>query len=304
MEKNSSALQFFYKNRKLLLVSIILGGILGIGVTFFIPRKYQSTAIVYPYNSHARAEIIVNPTFGFELEAEQLLQLLESKTMRDRTVEKFDLINYYGLDNKNPQSQDLLMKMYIVDVVVSKSKYLSIVVNVSTRIPELSAKIANFQIEEVDRYRQSIFDENRKQEFGKIEKEYFDNEKKLENLRDSIYSIKTNKNQLLYNFIESLNNENYNSAEFVNDPKLELIVDRYLFLFRLNVGLRSNYLKMQQAISQPLPSVYVIDKAVPSYRKASPSIMINGIVGAMVLFALTLTFKLVLSKFQELKENN
>lgn len=303
MENTNTIAQFFYINRKLLFIAILIGTVFGTAITYFIPKRYLSTAIVYPYNSHSRSELIVNPQFGFEVESEQLIQLLETKTMRDRTVEEFDLFTYYKLDKNDPESVDLLATRYINDVQFTRSKYLSIVINVITENPELSAKIANFQVSEVDNYRQSIFEENRNREFSQIEKDYHENEQKLADLRDSIYSIKTNKNELLYNFIESLNNENYNSAEFVDDPKLELIVDRYLFLFRMNVGLRSNYLQMKQAISKPLPSVYVIDKAEPSFRKYSPSYLTNAVIGALLFFALTFTFRLVYLKMAELKKN-
>lgn len=303
MESTNSIAQFFYNNRKLLVVAILIGGISGIIVTFFIPKKYLSTAIVYPYNSHTSSEIIVNPQFGYEIETEQLLQLLESKTMRDRTVVKFDLMNYYNLDKNDPQANDLLIKKYISDVQCLRSKYLAIVINVTTTNSKLSANIANFQVTEIDKYRQSIFEENRRREFTQVENQYLENEKQLAELRDSIYTIKSVKTELLYNFIESLNNENYNSADFVDDPRLELIVDRYLFLYRLNIELRNNYLRLKQAISNPLPSVYLIDKAVPSYRKASPSFVINGVLGSLLFFLLCLTFRLVELKWSELKNN-
>jgi|TARA_R110000737_G_scaffold353338_1_gene404345 uncharacterized protein involved in exopolysaccharide biosynthesis len=303
MENTNTIAQFFYNNRKLLVLALLVGGVLGIGVTYFIPKKYLSTAIVYPYNSRTRSEIIINPQFGYDVEADQLMQMLESKTMRDRTVEAFNLYDYYKLDKKDPQANFNLLQKYINDVTFTRSKYAAIVINAITEEPELSAKIANFQVTEVDKYRQSIFEENRQQEYAQIEKDYLENEQKLADLRDSIYSIKTNKNELLYNFIESLNNENYNSAEFVDDPKLELIVDRYLFLFRRNIGLQSNYLQMKQAMSQPLPSVYLIDKATPSYRKHSPSTLINGVLGAILFFALALTFRMLANKWLELKKN-
>ena len=100
-ESQSSGLTYFYKNRKLFGIALVVGAVLGLSLTFFVPKKYLSTAIIYPYNSHTRGDLVVNPQFGFEVETEQLLQLLESKSMRDRTIEKFKLYEYYELDTNS-----------------------------------------------------------------------------------------------------------------------------------------------------------------------------------------------------------
>jgi len=299
---NTSGLIYFYKNRKLLIAAILIGAILGGVKAYLIPKKYLSTAIVYPYNSHTKDQIISNPQFGYEVETEQLLQLLESKSMRDRTVEKFNLAEYYEMDTTQPGWRSKLDLKYIKDVSFFRSKYLSVVINVTTKVPELSAEIANFQVEEVNRYREDVFRENRSKEFMQLEEKYFALTERKKNLEDSIYAIKEGDNQLIYNFVANLDNENYDASEFVNNPKLEALVTQYVYVNNLFNDMRSDYEKMKQTLETPLPSVYSIDKAVPSYKKASPSTLLNIAIGALVLFLLSLAFRLVLDKWIELKK--
>lgn len=303
MEENSNAIKFLFRNRKLIILSIFIGGILGMVVTFLIPKKYMSNAIIYPVNSYSKDQLITNPQFGFEVEVEQLMQLLESKSMRDRTIEKFELFDYYGLDTNDPVAKSKLDLRYIDDINIERSKYLSIVIRVNTKSPELSAAIANYQVQEIDNYRASIFADNRKREFEVIENLYKTNENELRVLRDSIYSVKSSNAHLLFNFIENLNNENYNAEEFVDDPALEPLIRRYVFLNNENIELTKNYEKMKIALNKPLPKVYVVDNAEPNYKSTSNSMIINALIGACLLFSLALVTKLFLVKYRELRNS-
>lgn len=298
---NTSGLLYFYKNRKLLIAAMFVGAILGVAVTFITPKKYLSTAIIYPYNSHTKDQIIFNPQFGYEVETEQLLQLLESKSMRDRTIEKFNLQKYYEMDTTRPGWRSEMDLKYIKDVSFFRSKYLSVVINVTTKVPQLSADIANFQVEEVNKYREDVFRENRRMEFEQLEKKFIDLKARKKSLEDSIYAIKQGDDQLISNYIANLDNQNYDASEFVNDPRLEELVSQYVFINNTFIVLRSDYERMKQTLETPLPSVYSIDKAVPSFKKVSPSLVLNVAIGALVFLILVLAFKLVIDKWKSLK---
>lgn len=300
MNDQQKGVFFLYSYRKLFAMALLIGGIIGVAVTFLIPPKYMSTAIVYPYNSHTRSEIISNPQFGYEVESEQLLQLLHSKAMRDRTVKKFKLYEYYQLDTAQVGWDAELTLRYVNDVNFSRSQYLSVVINVTLTDPVLAAKIANFQVEEVNRYRASIFETNRQAEFEHVKTEKEESEAQVMRLRDSIYAIKSD-DGLLFNFLENLNNENYDPSEFVNDSELEQLVIDYRFAYDHYLGVRTSYETMKRQLEEPIPSVYQIDEAAPSYKKVSPSFIINGLLGALIFFVLVFAIRYALDKWSEVK---
>lgn len=302
MKDKSSSLLYIYRNRKFLILSFLIGGVLSVGVTYFIPKKYRSTAIVYPTNSHTRNDIVANPQFGYATETEHLLQLLESSSMRQHTIDEFDLIDYYEMDTTASGWKTRLDLKYIDDVNFSRSEYLSVVINVTTKDPELSAKIANFQVDEVNSYRDAIFEKNRLQELHSVKSKLDESRKKEEWLRDSIYSIKGNSDQLIFNFIENLNNENFDASEFVNDPKLEGLIEQYIFELQVLKEFKSTYNKLEYQMDRPIPEVYTIDRAVPSYKKVSPSYLINGIIGGFVFLILSITLITLRKQYLNLKE--
>lgn len=301
MENNKSALHFLFRNRILLFASLLTGGLLGVGITFFIPKTYLSTAIVYPYSSYTKDNIIANPQFGLELETEQLLQLMESKSMRDRTVKQFKLYKYYQIDTNDISWQSQLALQYVNDVSFERSKYLSVVINVHTKSPKLSAAIANFQVDEVNKYRAEIFEENRVKDLNNTKHQLDVVTNRLNQLRDSIYAIKTDKSELLYTFMENLDNENYDAGVFVDDPRLESIIQRFVLAYRTHHHLTEEFKNKQLQYDTPLPSVYAVDRAHPAYKKASPSFMINGVISALVMLLVSLTLAAIRRKWLEFK---
>lgn len=301
MEHNKPVIYFLVRYRKLLLAALVCGGFVAGGITFFLPKKYLSTAIVYPYNAHTKNDIVGNPQFGYEVETEQLLQLLESKSMRDRTIRKFRLYDYYKLDTNRRAWRSELTLRYLKDISFIRSRYLSVVINVQTTDPRLSAAIANYQLEEIDDYRKQVFDANRRKELRSVKKDLDATKKLLEQLRDSIYEIKSGDKELLYAFMENLNNENFDAGTFVDDPRLEGLVDLYVYEFGHYKELRADYDRKKEQYETPLPSVYAIDRAEPSYKKAAPSFTLNVAIGALFSMLLAMTIVLVRDRMKQVR---
>lgn len=262
----------------------------------------MSTAVVYPASSYAKNELVENPQFGFEVETEQLMQLMESQSMRDRTIRKFKLWNYYGIDTSNPSWHSELNLRYIKDVRFFRSKYLSVVVNVITTNPELSSRIANFQHEEVNRYRKDIFEKNRYTELTSLKRQVDRLQDTLNRKRAEIYRIKGDHSDLLFGFIENLNNDNYDAREFLDNPALEDLVDDYVKGWKQLNAMKDTYERKLDAYDKPLPSVYVVDYAEPEYKKVSPSFLINGAVGAFLLMFLAVSGALFSKRWKQLKQ--
>jgi len=94
---------------------------------FFITPKYKSTAIVYPINLEA---------YGSESLTEQLLQLFQATDIRDSIIEKFDLVNVYELNPNSSGFKHNLFNEYLDHVVVYKTNYESVKIEVLDAKPE------------------------------------------------------------------------------------------------------------------------------------------------------------------------
>lgn len=183
-------IRLLYKKRWLLIIvgAISFGG--SVLVTTFIAPKFFSNGIIYATASNASEDVLTNPQFGFEVHADRLMQILESETVRDSIIKKFNLIDYYELDTARKDWEYVLHKNFAEDVTFFRSKYMSIVISATTREPELSANIVNGIIDMADVMRKHILKTNAYASFKNIESDYLRKSEEVDQLVDSIHRMK------------------------------------------------------------------------------------------------------------------
>lgn len=115
----------------MVLVAIILGFIFS-GETFIKP-KYKSTAILYPVN--------IIP-YSVESQTEQLLQLFHSADVRKMMIERFHLAKHYKVDSKNASNSTKLAMMYEENIVVRKTEFESIKLDITDENPDTACAMA------------------------------------------------------------------------------------------------------------------------------------------------------------------
>lgn len=109
------------------LVAIILSAVFS-GPHFIKPR-YRSLAVVYPVNLNS---------YSIESRADQLLQLLESNSIRDSIIQRFDLLAHYKLDTTSHGDRAVLYNMYKERVTIQKTRYESVEIDVEDEDPVMA----------------------------------------------------------------------------------------------------------------------------------------------------------------------
>ncbi|HBZ66638.1 MAG TPA: hypothetical protein DEO70_07355 [Bacteroidales bacterium] len=119
-------------------LSVILGITLLFSVVFsgkhFIPPRYKSFAIAYPSN--------VAP-YSDESETEQMLQIMQSASIRDSVVNRFNLIGHYGIDTLNALWRSTLYYEYGKNIRINKTPYEAVMIEVLDTDPILARDIIN-----------------------------------------------------------------------------------------------------------------------------------------------------------------
>jgi hypothetical protein len=103
------------------------------GETFIKPR-YKSTAIVYPVN--------IIP-YSMESPTEQLLQLFHSADVRKMMVARFNLAQHYGINEKGSAALTRLYNAYEENVLVRKTEFESIKVDIYDEDPDTACAMVN-----------------------------------------------------------------------------------------------------------------------------------------------------------------
>lgn len=100
----------------------------------FIRPKYKSTAVVYPVN--------ILP-YSMESPTEQLLQLFNSADVRQMMVEHFGLPVHYSIDTSGGAGKTKLYNIYDENVLVRKTEFESIKIDIYDVSPDTAAAMVN-----------------------------------------------------------------------------------------------------------------------------------------------------------------
>lgn len=133
---NLSLIQLIYKWKWHLLIITVIAAICG-GIfsgSRFITPLYKSEAIAYPAN--------ISP-YSDESETEQMLQIINSQSIADSIIEKYDLWSHYGIDRNYQYAKTYMMLEYHEKVKISKTPYDAISIVVNDKDPVMACNMVN-----------------------------------------------------------------------------------------------------------------------------------------------------------------
>lgn len=145
-------LQTLAENARLLIFGPILVGLVALGATFlFAPKYVAATTILLPQQQSAAALSqlgamagMVGAAAGLKNPAEMYVGLLNSRTLSDRMVDRFGMMNIKGVKTRE-DARKILAR--ISRLVPRKDGLITIAV--ASPSPQLSAAMANAYVEEL-----------------------------------------------------------------------------------------------------------------------------------------------------------
>ncbi len=107
----------------------------------FIKPRYKSQAVVYPVNLNS---------YSIESRADQLLQLLESNSIRDSVIHRFDLLAHYNMDTTGTSGRAALYNLYKERVTIEKTRYESVEIHVEDENPVMARDMVANILDQTD----------------------------------------------------------------------------------------------------------------------------------------------------------
>jgi len=150
-----SVINFFWKWRKVLLISCAIGAMISIVMTHpaITPPKYKATHIFYPTKNNSISNALLTDLnqrqqdpleYGEEEDAEKALQVLQSGALMGRLVRNFGLMKHYGIDPAKEKFPKYALDNKIKEnFSFERTRYLSIKIEVLDEDPEMAANLAN-----------------------------------------------------------------------------------------------------------------------------------------------------------------
>jgi len=303
-QSNQEVIKLLFLNRKKILLFTITLFVLSIIITFFIPKEYTATGIIYPTKSNSMKDVVNNPVFGNELQADRLIQLLESQRMQQMVISTFELIPYYKIDTTQSGAKNALLKKYSESFSFNRTEYLSVEISAVLDNPELAANIVNSMISYIDTIRRDVFLENTIIWVNDLKQKVASQEIIVDSVLLEVFNSNQShiENSLSNNTSKHINSRQENAVVLRGDEviksallnnysiQLEKLINQYYMELGILNRFQNDLNNGEEKLSLPFPKVYTITQAEVDDKKTSPSFLKNGLIGAIIGLVLSIFF--------------
>lgn len=319
--KSNELLLFIWRNRKVLIFTGVIAGVIGIVVSLSMTVLYKSNAIVFPAATstvsfseqrNAKASAM---DFGEEEHAEQLIQILQSSRIKNRIINQFNLAEVYEIEPDDENFNYKLGQAYGEHISFERTRFGSINISVLDEKPEQAAKIANKIVALIDTVKNNLIKERtipayevNKRKLDKLNQEQND----LVEEMDSLSALGVVNAEARANLFSALNESKTAEDKAFFKDKIDVNL-KYGAKYDALADLREyriEKLTLQEvAYEQAMSDAYedfnhkfVVEWAVPSDKKAKPKRSVIVIVITFAsLFFMIITL-LIRDKIREIKK--
>lgn len=152
------------KNKKKLFVNFLFIAIASVGISLLIPKIYESTIVFFPPNPNSGSGLSalmqnfsVDILGSNDLSKRQIYTLLNSRDIREKIIEEFDLIKIYKTENK-PNYLEQALKILDQNIAIHVeeegglgfSDITSFTVSIFDKDPKRAAEMVTFLIKQID----------------------------------------------------------------------------------------------------------------------------------------------------------
>lgn len=305
-----------YKWRKPLVLFTCFAVILGVIVSspYIITPKFKSTAVVYPTTTNSISQALLvehNPykkdvlEFGEELEAERLLQILNSDEMKFSIISEFDLFAHYEINVNDKHANTWMDLAFKEHFSFKRTELMSVKIEVLDKSPKLASEMANRIVDLIDQVIANVKRERAHQAIAILERRDHELAQRLFSVNDSlvelnylgIIDVPYQTEKLTESYAQALSQGNTSGARAVKKELdhlakyagsyTRLIYEQELLQEQVEV-LRLERENVSLEDDAMLTNRFVINRAIPADKKAYPIRWLIVVLSGIGTFVMTL----------------
>jgi len=318
-------IDFLIIYKKPILIVTLAAGLLAFifSLPFFIPPKFKSSVILYPAKTSSVSRSFMGQyadqndiaAFGVEEDCEKLLQILESDEIVDLISKKYDLYKHYEISNEDAYRQTNLKLRFKNNVTFRRTEYLSVEISVLDVNNIFAANMANEIARLADSVKNAIQRKRAKEALVIIKARYEEKEDQVKKEVDSLQKLGTYgvlnyeeqgsvlteqyaralmSNQM--NVAKELKEQEKNLAKYgpIHKNIINQIEKDAVFLTELE----QKYAQARMDAEKPFSQTFIINKAVPAEKKATP---LRGLIIGLAMLCAFASSILVLAIYSNYK---
>lgn len=325
-EFDSSSLGvFLFTWRKHLIIISVAAAILAaiFSSPYFITPLYKSTVVLFPVSSNSVSKALLTDQpaaksdileFGEDEQTEQMLQILSSNVIRDKVVNKFDLMNHYGISPNSKYKYTSLYRQYESNITFRRTEFMAVKITVLDRDPQMAADIANTISDLLDSTKNSMQRERAVKGFKIVEHEVFRLEHEIAVMEDSLKKIRelgvfdyeSQSEMINQQLAIEIAHGNTRGINALND-KLKVLAEyggAYVSLRdqlehekKQLSYLKARYEEAKVDAEENLPQKFVVESAYKAEKKSYPVRWIIILVSALSAFLVSVLILILVEKF-------
>ncbi len=291
----ANLLVLIYKYKIPFAIVVLLTVIVSSVASLMIKPKYKSSVILFPASSSSISQSLLAQNggqkellkFGEEEEVEQMMQVLQSNAIRQKIIDKFDLMRHYDIDLNSKYPNTLLYKEYESNIKIERTEFMSVNISVLDHDAQMAADIANEISAQYDSVMNKMQQERSKKAYALVETEFLKQKQKIKAIRDTLRFL-GDKGIVEYESQSEMFNEQYAAAvakgNFQSASRLKVQLDTlakygstYLSLSEQLTSeikklseIESKFIEAKLDVEQDLPHKFVVNNAVKAERKSYP----------------------------------
>lgn len=312
MEKyfdNRNIIQLIVKWKYHLAVITIIAALLAVVFSspWVITPLFKSVAVVYPHNINSYSE---------ESETEQMLQLIQSRDIKDSVIKKFDLARHYEIDSTYKYFYTTLLWEFDQRVSISKTMYESVEIEVMDKDPQMAANIVQAIIDFYNKKVRKIHNE-KWLEVVKIygtqltsKKQYMDSLRVI--MRDlgknyGLYEYESQSEEITKGLLKTVMGsaqvntrevENLNESMKEKGGELVTVVELLRNEARTYADVKLEYEQASRFYTDKMTYINVVTPPFPSDKKSYPIRWLIVVVTVIATFFLALIIILVIENYK------
>lgn len=325
-EFNSFGLiRFIWKWRKLLIIISVAAAFVSFGASMLIRPQFKSTSIIYAPRTNSLSKILVNEqnynerldikAYAVEEETEHMIQILNSREIKDILIQKYNLVEHYGLKTDMKYWQTRLYKAMENMITIKRTQYGAIAVTVSDWDSQLASQMANEIVNQLDTFKNNVERERATAAYHLLEKQLVEINKELQRIDDSL-SVLADKGVLILDRQAERITQQYAIAiaqgnvgaqqrlakeleKFAKwGPTVQTLQNEQLNFTEYQALCKSRMMDAKMDMESNMPVKFVIEKAIPADKKAYPKKLIIMILSTLAAFVVTLFTLVIVENIQ------
>jgi len=298
---------YMWEKKWILIIISFLAAVSSIVISLQIKEKFESTVVMFPTTgaSISKSLLSANYTgrqdaygFGEEEQAEQLLQVLNSEQIRGRIIQKYNLLEHYGIDPSDKYPYTELANEYTDNINFRRTDLMSVEISVMDENPQIAADIANDIAALIDTVFNTMKQERALAAFELVKQEYSEAEQSVRSLQDSLTEVGGDISRSLSR-LGGTSIGQIAQALAANGGTFITLTNHLDHETERLSDLRQRYQEARVESIQELPYKFIVDKAYASEKKAYPKRSVIVMVSTASAFLFALILLIIIDSLQE-----